>query len=111
MTPRPEPHAPAHVSAALDRLGLQLDEDYPVSKPAPARPTPTQAEIEALVARFETIADSRFATRDQMILNCQLGQITLGDISDAAAALRELRQTVRDQEALIEGMEYERNYE
>lgn len=47
MTSRPEPDAPAHVSAALDRLGLPLDEDYPVSKAAPAQPTLGQAEIEA----------------------------------------------------------------
>lgn len=58
MTPRPEPDAPAHVSAALDRLGLPLDEDYPVSQAAPAQPTPAQPENAALPPRVWIFEDA-----------------------------------------------------
>jgi len=51
----------------------------------------TPEKMDALLDRITTISGHPYASRDQCLLNCDLGTITLGDVADLCAAITDLR--------------------
>lgn len=65
---------------------------------------PTPEKLDELVARMVKITGYKYASRDQGLLFCDLGTISLGDVADLCAAITALRA----REALIEAAAIER---
>lgn len=59
----------------------------------------TDEELDALVDRMCNITGYKYASRDQCLLNCSLGTIELGDISDLCAAITTLRAQLAEARA------------
>ena len=63
----------------------------------------TDEALDALVARIVKITGYEHASRDQCLLGCDLGTISMGDVADLCAAITALRQ--REAEAVAGAIE------
>jgi cell division protein FtsB len=59
----------------------------------------TPEAVERMCARMDRITKHEYACRDQLLLDCGLGQITLGDVADLSATIRALSARLAEVEA------------